>query len=89
MVSQAGINAKVSYGLGKAAKALGAPCGWYRHPGGGNPAVSPVSPAAYRGPLTAAFQVANTDFMIPRRARQAAAVGPVRHFRRHARRLPG
>lgn len=65
MVSQASINAKVSYGLGRAAKALGAPCGWYRYPGGNNPHQSPVAASAYRGPVTAAFQVPNTEYTSP------------------------
>ena len=64
MVSQASINAKVSHGLGRAANALGAPCGWYRH-GGNNPNVSPVAAAAYRGPVTAAFQAPNTQYTSP------------------------
>jgi hypothetical protein len=35
MVSQASIQAKVAFGLGKAATALGAPCPWYRPSGPG------------------------------------------------------
>lgn len=61
MVSQATINAKINYGLGKAASALGASCEWHRPVG----ATAPTGVACFRGPVLAAFQIPNTAFTTP------------------------
>ncbi len=61
MVSQATVNAKISYGFGRAASALGAACGWYRFTGLGGP----LDPGGFHGPVMAAFQIPNTKFTTP------------------------
>lgn len=45
MATQATVQAKVSYGYGKAAAILGSTCVWYRPSGVGNPLLGPYQPA--------------------------------------------
>ncbi len=63
MVSQALVQAKMNYGLGKAAAALGASCQWYRPA----TATNPLDAGNLRGTLAAAFQIPGNVYVAPSR----------------------
>jgi len=67
MVSQALVQSKVYYGLGKAAAALGASCPWYRPNGVGAALASPNQ----IGTMNAGFQIPGANYMQPSRYAKA------------------
>ena len=64
MVSQALVQSKLFYGLGKAAAALGASCNWYR---GTSATTNPILPGTLLGTIQAAFQVPGNAYTSPSR----------------------
>jgi hypothetical protein len=71
MVSQALVNQKTWYGLGKAASALGAACNWYR-PNGAN---GPTSAINQLGTIQAYFRPASGAFTTPIQYSKAQFIG--------------
>lgn len=69
MVSQATVQTKVAFGLGKAALALGAPCQWFRPMGPSNPLALPY------GQIIAFFRSPGGPFVNPQPYGKAAYLG--------------